>query len=339
MKVFKKVRYPNGRRYVYLFGVKVFSYKKHNNKGTEQFLYKCDKLASQMVRYCGNDRLPVLLRDRFYERTGKLPTEKLTTFAEKVIWASMFDVTPLKIQCADKLAVRDYVEQTIGEKYLPKLYATYVNTDDFNIEILPNSFVLTYNAGSGQNMVISDKNKYDPLKLKQTIKEWLLYNHSELFCEMQYRYIKPCVIAREMLDIKTDVEYKLWCFAGRVEFIVINNYQGGHNNIRVKTKSRDWQDLGFRQTGCGCVDEVNANIPKPTFLSELIEISEKLSSPFDFVRVDFYETKDGKLMFGELTFSPTAGSLIYTPDNDKIQKHYGNLFKIPPRDEYGFAIR
>ena len=338
MSFFKKIKHPNGRRHIYLFGIKVISYKRKNK--TQQTLHSTRGITpQQIVRYCTDERLPLLLRDRFYERTGKLPTEELTTFAEKVIWASMFDVTPQKIQCADKLAVRDYVKSVIGEKYLPKLYQTYVNPDEFDIEKLPQSFVLTYNAGSGQNMVIPDKNKYTPAQLKQTIREWLLYNHSELFCEMQYRYIKPCVIAREMLDIRTDLEYKLWCFAGRVEFIVINNYRDGHDNIRVRTKSRDWQDLGFRQTGCGIIDEIDENVSKPDFLAELIEISEKLSKPFDFVRVDFDETKDGKLKFGELTFSPTAGSLKYTPDNDKIQKKYGDLFKIPARDENGFAVR
>ena len=71
---------------------------------------------------------------------------------------------------------------------------------------------------------------------------------------------------------------------------------------------------------------------------EMIKISEKLAKPFDFVRVDFYETKDGKLKFGELTFSPSAGGISFSPNNDEIQKHFGKLFKIPKRDSNGFAI-
>ena len=51
------------------------------------------------------------------------------------------------------------------------------------------------------------------------------------------------------------------------------------------------------------------------------------------------KTVDGKLMFGELTFSPSAGNLVYEPYNDEIQKKYGALFKLPPHDKNGFAIR
>jgi hypothetical protein len=55
--------------------------------------------------------------------------------------------------------------------------------------------------------------------------------------------------------------------------------------------------------------------------------------------VDFYETKLGELVFGELTFSPNAGRLTFAPDNDAVQKELGKLYKMPPRDENGYAIR
>ena len=83
---------------------------------------------------------------------------------------------------------------------------------------------------------------------------------------------------------------------------------------------------------------VKEKIKSPEFLDEMIKVAEKLAKPFNFVRVDFYETVDGKLMFGELTFSPSAGNLEYAPDNDAIQKKYGALFKLPPRDKNGFAL-
>ena len=335
MKFFCKKRLPNGRRHIYLCGVKIASYG-----CKEQSVQNlCSGItAQQAVRYCGADRLPALLRDRFYERTGKLPTEYLETFSEKIIWASMFDVTQLKIQCADKLAVRDYVIKTIGDKYLPQLYAVYKNSDEFDIEKLPQSFVLTYNAGSGQNIVIPDKSSVAPKHLKQVIRQWLLYNHSEPFCEMQYRYIPPRVIAREMVDIRTDIEYKLFCFGGKVEFIKLVSYEYGHKKIGSAHYDTEWNNLGFFSSG-GERYAIQQEIQKPAFLAELVIIAEKLAEPFDFVRVDFYETKDGKLMFGELTFSPSAGFLKFTPDNDTMQKRYGKMFKIPPRDENGFAVR
>ena len=44
----------------------------------------------------------------------------------------------------------------------------------------------------------------------------------------------------------------------------------------------------------------------------MVEIAEKLSKPFVFLRVDFYEI-DGILYLGELTFTPTAGIGKYEP--------------------------
>ena len=329
MKIFRKERLPNGRRHIYLFGIKILSYKhKHHVKQI---------ITDINVKYVSADRLPIFLRDKFYTRTGKLPTENLETLNEKVIWASMFDVTPLKIQCADKYAVREYIEKTIGEKYLPKIYAVYKSPDEFNMDDLPDSFVLTFNAGSGQNTLVRDKTSKNESELKNTIRSWLMYNHSEPFCEMQYRYIPPRVIARELVDIREDIEYKLFCFGGRVEFIKLISYKYGHSKIGSCHFDRDWNRLPFYSSGGDryCLTEP---FDKPAFFDELIEIAEKLAKPFDFVRVDFYETKDGKLVFGELTFSPTAGYLSFAPDNDTIQKQLGKLFKMPKRDENGFAV-
>ncbi len=338
-------RFPDGRREIFVGGVRILSYRKKSRRAAVKNTKpaKTETAAPAATtpspRYVSNDRLAVFLRDRFMERTGKLPTEELTTFNEKIIWAAMYDVTPLKVQCADKLAVRDYVAQTVGDKYLPKLYGAYRNSDEFNPAELPQSFMLTFNAGSGQNMIVTDASKLDINAVRQQIRRWLCYNHSEPFCEMQYRDIPPRVIARELVDIRTDIEYKLWCFGGRVEFIVLNSYQNGHNDIRVQTRDKDWNDMGFNQIGQGITGTIASSVARPKFLGEMIDMAEKLAAPFDFVRVDFYETKSGELVFGELTFSPTAGMLEYAPNNDAVQKRLGAMFKIPSRDENGFAKR
>ena len=320
---FYKERDGRCRRF-YLFGKKILSYKKKEKN----------------LRDLNDKEIRKLLKQKFYERTGKKSTDELTTLAEKIIWASMFDVTDLKVQCTDKIAVRDYVAKTVGEKYLPRLYATYNKPRQFDIQKLPNNFLLTYNAGAGnkQTLLINDKNTLNEKDVKHIIKDWLEYNHSEQVYEMQYLPIKPRVMARELLDIRTDIEYKLWCFGGRVEFVCQNTYAHGHSQVGFATYDRKWNKLDFWQKLDNSFP-IQDTIQKPHFLDEMITVAEKLAAPFDFVRVDFYETVDGELKFGELTFSPTAGNLVYEPDNDAIQKKYGALFNLPPRDKNGFAIR
>ncbi len=320
---FYKERDGNRRRF-YVFGKKILSYKK-----------KKKRLAD-----LNKKELTKLLWEQFYKKTGKKPTDELTTLAEKVIWASMFDVTDLKVQCTDKIAVRDYVAKTVGEKYLPKLYAIYENETQVNLDDLPDKFLLTHNAGanSEQTMLVWDKSKLEAADVKNTVAQWLKFNLAEIGYEMQYLPIKPRIMARELLDIRTDVEYKLWCFDGRVEFIKIISYEQGHGEIGSAHYDVNWKDMGFYSSG-GDRYRIKHQPSCPKFLKEMIAVAEKLAAPFNFVRVDFYETVDGKLMFGELTFSPSAGKLEYMPDNDAIQKKYGALFKMPPRDKNGFAIR
>lgn len=45
------------------------------------------------------------------------------------------------------------------------------------------------------------------------------------------------------------------------------------------------------------------DIEKPKSFELMRKIAEKLSTPFPFVRVDFYDIK-GKPVFGEMTFTP-----------------------------------
>ena len=57
---------------------------------------------------------------------------------------------------------------------------------------------------------------------------------------------------------------------------------------------------------------------KPKKLKEMIEISKKLSSDFDYVRVDLYEV-EGKIYFGELTFTDGSGYDLLKPDKYDIE--------------------
>ena len=53
-------------------------------------------------------------------------------------------------------------------------------------------------------------------------------------------------------------------------------------------------------------------IKRPENLNELIQIAEKLSRPFKFVRVDLYSENED-IRFSELTFTPLAGNILFHP--------------------------
>ena len=69
----------------------------------------------------------------------------------------------------------------------------------------------------------------------------------------------------------------------------------------------------------------NGRIERPKLLEKMLEISRVLSSDFDFVRVDLYDV-DGKIYFGELTFTPAACTFPYLNEDFLLQE--GKKLKI-----------
>jgi hypothetical protein len=50
----------------------------------------------------------------------------------------------------------------------------------------------------------------------------------------------------------------------------------------------------------------------------MVKVAEKLSSPFEFCRVDLYNV-DGKIYLSELTFTPFAGVNIFKPQEFALE--------------------
>jgi acyl transferase domain-containing protein len=291
-------------------------------------------VRSELNRYASGEMLTRLLKRRFFEHTGKLPTENLTTFNEKITWAMMFDVNPLKTRCADKYLVRDYVTQKIGKKYLPELYGVYDSAESIDFNSLPQEFIISATHGWNQMMVIKDKESLDISGTRRKLNEWLLHDHFAGVCEMQYRFIPPKLIARELLKIN-EIEYNIFCFHGKVEYIQTIAYDPCHNALGTKYFTPQWVEEEFYSN----IGKINKDTPKPHCLLEMLEIAMSLSSEFDFVRVDLFMLDDGSIRFCELTFSPAAGYMKFSSISSAkfIDEKFGSLWRLPERDEEGFS--
>jgi hypothetical protein len=78
------------------------------------------------------------LRVRFKALVGYYPNIKNPrSFNEKVLYRKLFERDSRIPQLADKIAVRDYVAQKIGEQYLVPLIATYGSSKEINFDALP----------------------------------------------------------------------------------------------------------------------------------------------------------------------------------------------------------
>jgi hypothetical protein len=72
---------------------------------------------------------------------------------------------------------------------------------------------------------------------------------------------------------------------------------------------------------------------QPAGYAEMLEIAQKLSTDFDFVRVDLYDV-DGRVHFGELTHNPGGGLVRLQPR--EFDRALGELwrFGMPLADRF-----
>ena len=81
---------------------------------------------------------------RLYKATfGKeLDLENPQTFNEKLQWLKLYYHRPDYTMMADKVAVRPYIAQKIGEEHLVPLLGVWDDPDDIDFDDLPDQFVL-----------------------------------------------------------------------------------------------------------------------------------------------------------------------------------------------------
>jgi hypothetical protein len=245
-----------------------------------------------------------------------------TRYTEKINILKISPEVKKLAKYTDKYLVRDYVKKTIGEQYLVPLIGVYSSVDDIDFASLPSQFILKCTHGSGMNLICLDKAGFDWSAAKNQLKIWLKSNFYHTFGrELQYNYIQPRIICEEYLSSEGNdiVDYKIYCFAGKPEFIRIMS--GRSTSLRKNIYDCSWGKPPFQFMAEGT--DSNWILPKPKNLEEMIDVATKLSAPFSFVRVDLYNSK-GRVYFGELTFTPAAGIQFFSPDS--YDELYGSKF-------------
>lgn len=272
----------------------------------------------RMVQYV-NDHFPVLLaKMRFRKLFGqKLNLKNPQDLNEKILWLSLYSDTSLWTRCADKYAVREYVEEKGLGDILVKLYGKWDRVEDIDWENLPNSFVMKTNNGAGTVMIVEDKDKLDLNKTKTVLKKWLAKDIAESTTEFHYRRIVPCIIAEELLALPAEedsvsttmIDYKIWCFNGVPDsFLICSNRTT--NGCCLSAYDTKWNNRDEALVFGHGHDKRDSLVPQPKNLDNMLAVAEKLSEDFPEVRVDLYNI-DGRIYFGELTFTSYGGTMTY----------------------------
>ncbi|MBO4717100.1 MAG: hypothetical protein J5599_04315, partial [Spirochaetales bacterium] len=91
----------------------------------------------------------------------KLDLENPRTFNEKLQWLKLNNHNPVYTQMADKLGMRDFVGQRIGEGHTAKVLGVWERFSEIDFNSLPNRFVLKTTHDSGSYIICRKKDEFD----------------------------------------------------------------------------------------------------------------------------------------------------------------------------------
>lgn len=322
MKIFQKIKKDNGRRQIYFCGVKIFSYKKKKALSKYDLVYakRFNGLAESEIRFC--------LEEQFkWDIKYPLNFNNPKTFNEKIQWLKLYYHDPLMTKCADKVAVREYIKEKIGEKYLVPCLGVWDNPDQIDFNKLPNQFVLKVNWGSGQNIIVKDKSKLDVEEAKKKLHTWMKPENNNYFgaFEWCYKDIQPKIIAEKYIEQMDGylVDYKVHTFSGKPFLVQIIDRWETHKETIYAVDSWEKTSLHFTYP------LLDRQFKRTKTIQTINKLVSKLSKNFPYVRVDFYDV-EGQVYFGELTFYPGAGRLSMPEEWDR---KLGDLLILPEKKD------
>ena len=289
----------------------------------QHYLKKLKKYcADSSYRFVVNAALGLYnsMPDRAYlERTFEalmgtpLHLDAPQTFNEKLQWLKLYDRKPEYTMMVDKYRVREYITQKIGAEYLIPLLGVWDSPDEIDFAALPEQFVLKCNHNSGLGMCIcKDKSTLDLRKVRRELRKGLRQDYYLPGREWPYTDVPRKIIAEKYMidnDVNELRDYKFFCFRGEVKCFKVDFDR--FIDHRANYFDPNGNPMPFGEVVCP--PKPDKQLVLPENLDEMIALAEKLSGDVPFLRVDFYNIQ-GRIYFGELTFSPASGMGRFIPE-------------------------
>ncbi len=255
-----------------------------------------------------------------------LSLSKPVTFNEKLQWLKLYDRRPEYTVMADKLAVRQYITEKLGEEHLIPLLGVWDDPDDIDFDLLPNQFVLKCNHNSGLGMCIcKDKSTLDIEKVRSELRKGLREDYYQKTREWVYKDIPRKIICEKfMTNGGQELEdYKIHNFNGEAKFVLVCRDRFSDTGLTEDFFTPQWEHLPVKRPKLA---NASVPIPRPEHLEQMLEFSKILSKDIPFVRTDFYVI-EGKVYFGEITFFPASGMAAFHPA--RWDATFGSWLKLP----------
>jgi hypothetical protein len=284
--------------------------------------------------------------NRYRTRNPRGVTAKLH---HKMAW----DRRPLLVTFADKLASKNYAQETVGPERLPHVYTSATTFQGLDWAHVPDEFVLKVNHASGGVVVVT--RQADPARILPAVtrKNWWpkivihpdslnlrhLADWVDCWLGQKYRWhrwgyrqwaysvVRPHVFVEEYLGGQDGLakNLKFHTIRGRVASIIVSGF----------TSRFEEESLGkYRPPETSIVADL-AGVPEEE-LEQIVHMSEQLAKDTDYVRVDWLLTPRG-VMFGELTSYPAGGLISVSGGHNmtaaQVEALYDSMWELP--DDYG----
>lgn len=272
--------------------------------------YLLRKLFWGFLRHPMSDEL--YLKFRYWLELDEWPDlEKPKKFTEKIQYLKLHEQSGLRKKVANRTEVRSYVEEQVGSRYLIPIIGIYDELTTEIWDLLPDQFVLKANHGSAMIKIVFDKTQEDYSKIYELTESWKNFNYAQFGREKVYEGTPRTIVAEELLldsNQTIPADYKFFCFNGRVEIIQVDIDR--FNNQKRKLLDRNFQEID----GTILHPKYEEKLEPPENLDEALEVVEKLSADFNFIRVDLY-LLENQIYFGELTNYPGNGFQPFQPES------------------------
>jgi hypothetical protein len=246
----------------------------------------------------------------FLFKHGRLPSDS-KTFNDFLFHLKASDriVDPLRVFVSDKEFLKLYVKAVIGDKYNVPTINLIRSPKDVYSYVFPEQCCIKPTHASGEIIV---RRQGEVLDLDR-MRRWFSLNYYRAGRERNYKTLVPKIIVEPLIfDGAPLNDYKLFCYRGSVKMIQVDIDRASDHKRMILDSNWNLLSFSIQYPGAG------EKVERPRNLAEMIDVSETLSTGFDFVRIDLYSNGETCLV-GEITnchgnagehFVPASGEAI-----------------------------
>lgn len=271
----------------------------------------------------------------------KLDWNNPQTFCEKIQWLKLYNRNPQNTKLVDKLAVKKYIADILGEEYVIPTLGVWDQPKDIDFDTLPEKFVLktTHGGGGGGVVICKNKSSFDKEAAIKKLDDSLKSDIYLYFREWPYKDVPRRIIAEQYMEdhgVYTSsclTDYKFFCFDGIPRYCQVIKDRNTKETIDFFDMEWNHQEFVGLNPVCGHASVVPE---RPANFDQLKQMACTLAVGHAFSRVDLYEI-NGKTYFGEITLFPASGFGKFSPD--KYNEILGQMLHLNGQKQGGEYLK